>query len=57
MAGSDHYFWCLYVSPSVLPYVPLAKQNNSQVRIVIATGGTAGLTEWIIEGTHVLFPF
>ena len=47
------------VFPSVRPSVPtfqnLAKQNNFQVRIVIATGRTVGLAEWIIYGIHV-FP-
>ena len=37
-------------------FINLAKQNNFQVRIVIATGGTVGLAEWIIDGTHVLSP-
>ena len=44
-----HYFrtWC----PSVrLHFQNLAKQNNFQV---IGTGGTVGLAEWIIDGTHV----
>ena len=40
----------------VRPYVPtfqnLTKQNNFQVRIVIATGWTVGLAEWIIDDTH-----
>ena len=45
------------VRPFVRPSVSqnLAKQNNSQVRIVISTGGTVGLAEWIIDGTYVLF--
>ena len=34
-----------------------AKQNHFQVRIVIATGGTVGLAEWIIVDTHVLFNY
>ena len=38
---------------SVLPFIPtfqnLAKQNNIQLKIVIATGGTGGLAEWIID--------
>ena len=34
----------------------LAKQNNSQVRIVIATGGTEGLAEWIIDDTCLVDP-
>ena len=52
-AGSDHYFCpcCLSVHPC-----PLFKiSQNFQVRIVIASGGTVGLSEWIIDGTHVLF--
>ena len=52
-ARSDHYI------RTCCPYVPafqnLSKQNNFQVRIVIASGGTVGLAEWIIDGTHVLF--
>ena len=53
MAGSDHYCrkCCLSVSPS---FQNLTKQNNFQMRIVIATGGTVGLAEWIIDGTQVL---
>ena len=39
MAGSDHYFH------------NCAKQNNFQVKIVIATGGTVGLAEGIIDDT------
>ena len=56
MAGSDHYFrtWCLSFLPSVPTFQNLAKQTNSQVRIVIATGGTVGLAEWIIDVIHVL---
>ena len=49
-ASSDHYFSC-----NVRQSIPLFKiwQNNFQVRIAIATGGTVGLVEWIIDGTHV----
>ena len=40
----------------VCSFVPtfqiLANQNNVQVS---ATGGTVGLAEWIIDGTHFLF--
>ena len=44
------------VCPSVRPkFSNLAKQNNFQERIVIATGRTASLAEWIIEGTHVFY--
>ena len=32
----------------------LTKQNNFQVRLVITTGWTVGLPEWIIDGTHVI---
>ena len=40
---------------SVLPtFQNLPKQNNFQVRIVIATGDTVGLAEWIIDGTNIL---
>ena len=58
-AGSDHYFrtCCPYIRHYVA-YVPtfqnLAKQNKVQTKIVIATGGTVGLAEWIIDDTHVL---
>ena len=45
----------LSVRPSVPIFQNLTKQNNFQVRIVIATGWTVGLAEWIIDGTHVLF--
>ena len=45
---------------SVRPYVPtfqnLAKQNDFQVKIVIATGGAVDLAEWIIDDP-VLFNF
>ena len=49
-AGSDNYFrtWC----PSVLPH--FSKYRETKQRIVIATGRTVGLSEWIIDGTHVL---
>ena len=54
-AGSDHYFRrCrLSVRPSVSTFHNIAKQNNFQVKIVIATGGTVGMAEWIIDGTHM----
>ena len=29
-------------------------QNKFKVRIAITTGGTVGLAEWIIDGSHVL---
>ena len=49
--GIDHYFHTF-----VRPHFPnLAKQNNIQVRIVIATGGTVGPAEGIIDDTNVLF--
>ena len=56
-AVSDHYFrtCCLYVRPSVRTFQNLAKQNKFQARTVIATGGTVGLAEWIIDDTHFLF--
>ena len=58
-AGSDHYLhtWCLYVCRSVPTFQNPAKQNKFHVRVVTATGGTVGLAEWIIDGTHVLFQF
>ena len=43
-AGSDYLV-------SVRPSVP----HFSNLAIVIATGGTVGIAEWIIDGTHVLF--
>ena len=54
MAGSDHYFrtCCLYVRPSVPTFQNLAKQNKVQAKIVISTGGTVGLAEWIISRKH-----
>ena len=54
---SDNHLrkWCLSVNPFVIFFQNLAKQNNIQVRIGIATGGTVGLAEWIIDGTHVLY--
>ena len=33
----------------------LAKQNKIQARIVIATGGTVGVIEWIIDDTSKTF--
>ena len=45
---------CPSVRTSVLTFQNLTKQNKVQVRIVIATGGTVGLAEWIIDVTHVL---
>ena len=42
---------------SFRPYVTfqdLAKQNKLQARIVIATGRTAGLAEWINDSTHCI---
>ena len=35
----------------------LAKQNNFQVRIVIATSGIVGLAVWIIDGTCLVLLF
>ena len=51
-AGSDHYFrtGC----PSVLTF-QISQKNNFEVSIVIATGGTVGLAEWIIDGTHLTY--
>ena len=31
----------------------LSKQNNFQLKIVLATGGNVGLVEWIIDSIHV----
>ena len=59
-AGSDHYFrtCCLYVLPSVRPSpLLIISQIKFQTWIVIATGGTVGLAEWIISDTHVFLPF
>ena len=36
------------------PFQNLSKQTNFQVRIVIATGGTVGLAEGIIDAPQVL---
>ena len=42
---------------SVPIFQNLAKQNNFQARIVVATGEAVGLAEWIIDDdTHVLYP-
>ena len=60
-AGSGHYFrtCCLYVRLSTLrtsvSLFKISQKNKVQARKVIATGGTVGLTEWIIDDTHVLF--
>ena len=45
---------CTSVRPHILNF---ANQSNFQAKIVIATGGTIGLAEWIIDGTHVLLRF
>ena len=55
-ACSDHYFHMTVVFvrlPAVPTFQNLAKQNKFQVRIMIATGGTVSLAEWIIHDTHV----
>ena len=52
-AGSGHCLLSVRPSPTCQN---LSKQNKVQARIVIATGGTAGLAEWIIEDTHVRLP-
>ena len=43
------------VCPSVLTYQNLIKQNKVQARIVIATGGTVGLAECIIDSILIYF--
>ena len=44
------------VCPSVRPHFSKShKKTHRQVRIVIATGRTVGLAEWIIDGTYVCF--
>ena len=40
---------------SIPTFQNLAKQNNFQTRIVMATGGTVGLAAWIIDGTMSSF--
>ena len=46
------------VQPSVLPHVSKShKTNKFQVKIAITAGGTVGLAEWIINGTHALYYF
>ena len=56
-ASTDSYFhtWCLYVRASISTFQNLAKQNKVQVRTVIATGGTVGLAEGIIDDTHLMY--
>ena len=54
MAGSDYYFrrCCLYIRPYVrLPFSKSLTTKQIQERIVIATGWTLGLAEWIIDDT------
>ena len=46
MAGSDHYF---HTCPYVRTFQNHAKQDNFQVRILIAIGGAVDLTEWIVD--------
>ena len=56
-AGSDHYFSrVVYTSvrPSSL-FKILQNKTKVQGGIVIATGRTVGLAEWIIDDTHFLF--
>ena len=55
LAGSDHYYCTC--CPSVRPYVrssvrpsPLFKfSKTKQQKIMVATGGTVGLVEWIFD--------
>ena len=56
---SDHYFHMCYLSvlPSFSTFQNLAKQNKVQGRIVIATGGTVDLAEWIIDGIIYISSF
>ena len=55
LAGSDYYF-CTYFRPYVRPqFSKYCKTKQSSSEIVIATGGTVGLAEWIIDDTHVFF--
>ena len=51
VAGIGHYFHTLYLS--VRNFQNFGKQNKFQVRIVIATGGTVGLANRIINDTRV----
>ena len=37
------------VRPSFPHFTKSRKQNNFQVKIVVATSGTVGLAEWIID--------
>ena len=39
----------LSIHPSVSTFQNRSKQNNFQVRVMIATGGIADLAEWIID--------
>ena len=51
-AGSDHYFHTSrpFVRPSARPHFSKSRKTiNFEVRIVIATVGVVGLTEWIID--------
>ena len=48
MVGSDHYFH------TYRPYVLTFQNQLSIVNIVIATGGTMGLAEWIIDETYLV---
>ena len=51
-AGSDHYFCacCPFVRPS-----PLFKSSTTkQQKIMVATGETMGLAEWIIDDICVV---
>ena len=54
MADSDHYFQTCCPYPSVPTFQNLAKDNNFQVKIVITTGKTVGLAEWIVDDTCII---
>ena len=53
MASSDHY--CSRGVCLSVPVQNFVKQNNFQVRRAIATGGTVGLTEGIVDDSSLVF--
>ena len=55
-ASTDHYFrtCCLYVRPSPLFKISQSKSKQISSRnIVITSGGTEGLAEWITDETNM----
>ena len=52
---SGHYFRTDFIRASVPTFQNIAKQNKRRVQIMITTGGTVGLAEWIIDDACLSF--